>query len=282
MADKVADTAMGPMVVVAGEQRLPVERRLCTDELAASMLPPPARWLVGPGPVRRLLKAGTERHSPGVWNGIACRKRYLDELVTAALDDGAEALVLLGAGLDTRGVRLAAPRGVPDFELDKLSNLAVKRRRIRLPDTVFAVPVDFAVDDLGAVLAAAGWQSGSRTVFVWEGVTQYLTEAAVRSTLAALAGVAPGCTLGFTFVQRDFLDGTDLYGAPKMRQRFVTRDAIWKFGLAPAAVPELLAEYGWQQTEQVGAAEYRTRYLTPAGRDEPVNDVERCVRAVKL
>ncbi|WP_019929188.1 SAM-dependent methyltransferase [Nocardia sp. BMG111209] len=281
MADKVADTAVGPILIAAAEWQLPAGKRLCTDEIAQHMLPGPARALLRAGLVRRMLVAAMEREAPGVWAGIACRKRYLDEQVTAALDAGAEALVLLGAGFDTRGLRLAVPRGIPDFELDKPANIVAKRRRITLPDTVSAVPIDFGTDDLRAVLTQAGWRPASRTIFVWEAVTQYLTEAAVRSTLAVLAGAAPGSTLGFTYVQQDFLDGTNLYDAPKMRQRFVIRDPIWKFGLTPAQVPDLLAEYGWQQTEQAGAAEYRTRCLTAAGRTEPVSDVERCVRAVK-
>jgi methyltransferase (TIGR00027 family) len=281
MADKVADTAVGPIVIAAAEQRLPIGQRLFTDDYAARMLPAAARWLLRSGPILGLLKAATTREAPGVWTGIACRKRYLDDRVTAALDDGAAALVLLGAGFDTRGLRLAAPRGIPDFELDTPGNIATKRRRITLPDNVVTVPIDFATQDTGQVLTAAGWQSGSPTVFVWEGVTQYLTEAAVRATLSVLAGAAPGSTLGFSYVQQDFLAGTNLYGAPKMRQRFVIRDRIWTFGLTPAAVPGLLAEYGWQEIEQVGATEYRERYLTPAGRTDPVNEVERCVWAVK-
>ncbi|MQY28687.1 SAM-dependent methyltransferase [Nocardia aurantia] len=281
MADKVAGTAVGPIVIAAAEQRLPPENRLCTDEFAERMLPAAVRGLLRAGPVRRMLVATMERQAPGVWAGIACRKRYLDEKVTEALDAGAAALVLLGAGFDTRGLRLAVPRGVPDFELDVAANIAAKRKRITLPDSVFPVPVDFATDDVAAALASAGRRPESRTVFVWEAVTQYLTEAAVRSTLAMLAGAAPGSTLGFTYIQRDFLAGTNLYDAPKMRQRFVIRDPMWKFGLLPAEVAGLLAEYGWQEAEQVGAAEYRPRYLGPAGRTEPVSDVERCVWAVK-
>jgi O-methyltransferase involved in polyketide biosynthesis len=48
---------------------------------------------------------------------------------------------------------------------------------------------------------------------VWEGVTQYLTENAVRATMAALEPAAPGSALAFTYVHRDFIDGVNLYGA---------------------------------------------------------------------
>ena len=59
-------------------------------------------------------------------------------------------------------------------------------------------------------------------MFVWEAVTQYLTEDAVRRTLACLAGAAPGSRLRVHLHPPDFLDGTHLYGAEPARHEFVT------------------------------------------------------------
>lgn len=59
----------------------------------------------------------------------------------------------------------------------------------------------------------------------------------------------------------------------------VVRLHLWKFGLAPADIAGLLAEYGWRETEQLGASEYRKRYLDPAGRSDPVSEIERAVWA---
>jgi O-methyltransferase involved in polyketide biosynthesis len=44
----------------------------------------------------------------------------------------------------------------------------------------------------------------------------------------------------------------------------------------------LLREYGWVEREQVGPAEYVARYLRPAGRDIPVSEIERFVKADKV
>ena len=54
------------------------------------------------------------------------------------------------------------------------------------------VALDFERDDLIPTLVEHGYQTSFRTFFVWEGVTQYLTEPAVRATLAALRTAAPG------------------------------------------------------------------------------------------
>jgi O-methyltransferase involved in polyketide biosynthesis len=112
-------------------------------------------------------------------------------------------------------------------------------------------------------------------------VTQYLTEDSVRATFAFLAKAAAGSRLVFTFVRADFLDGTNLYGAGRLRERMTGRYDVWKFGIAPADVAALLREYGWIEREQVGPAEYAARYLRPAGRDMPVSEIERFVQAEK-
>ncbi|MFE2752329.1 hypothetical protein ACFXGA_10035 [Actinosynnema sp. NPDC059335] len=68
-------------------------------------------------------------------------------------------------------------------------------------------------------------------------------------------------------------------GAP--HERFVARQRLWRLGLRPRDVGPLLARYGWRKVEDVGAEEFRTRYVRPAGRDVPVSPLERTVLAEK-
>jgi methyltransferase (TIGR00027 family) len=229
----------------------------------------------------------TERSAPGLWASVLCRKRYADDAVADALAAGIGQVVILGAGLDTRAYRLVAPAGAIAFELDQRANTDYKLRRLqaiygRTPERVRVIPVDFEVDDLAAALAAAGFDSDRPALFVWEAVTQYLTEDSVRATFAFLAEAPAGSWLIFTYVRTDFLDGTNLYGAGRLRERMTGRYGVWKFGIAPGDVAALLREYGWAEREQVGPAEYVARYLRPAGRDMPVSEIERFVRAEKV
>ena len=101
-----------------------------------------------------------------------------------------------------------------------------------IPTSVHLVPVDFERDDLIGTLTENGYRTDARTFFVWEGVTQYLTEDAVRTTLAALQGAPAGSRLVFTYVRSDFIDGTNMYGAKVLYKRFRQRQQVWKFGLA--------------------------------------------------
>jgi len=191
-------------------------------------------------------------------------------------------MVVLGAGLDTRACRLAAPSGIPSFEVDLPVNIARKQRRMRLPDTVATIPIDFETDNLADGLTEHGYRPDTKTIFIWEGVTQYLSEDAVRATFELLATAAAGSKLVFSYVRKDFLDGTNRYGAEASYRRFVAKGPLWRFGLAPEAIPTFLAEYGWRELEQVGAAEFTERYLEPIGRRTAISGLERCVYAEKI
>ena len=126
-------------------------------------------------------------------------------------------MVILGAGLDTRPTGSPGTR-LPVFEVDQQVNIDRKAAvcdgcSVRCPLSVQLVAVDFERDDLMSVLAEHGYRAEDRTLFVWEGVTQYLTEAGVRRTFEQLRAAAPGSRLIFTYVRQDFIDGTNLYGA---------------------------------------------------------------------
>lgn len=257
MSDNAAATALGPMVVVAADQHEP--RPLVHDPWAAKLLPAPTRFIAAAtrwSPVRRALRSATDRRIDGGWASFLCRKRYIDDQLRAAIAKGVESVVILGAGYDTRAYRLPELADIPVCEVD-------------LP----------RIDDLADRLQRNGFSTERPTFYIWEAVTQYLTEAAVRQAFGYLAQAAPGSCLAFTFVRADFLAGRQSYGAERARQQFVVKDGLWRFGLNPADVGPLLAEYGWREVDQVGPAEYAARYLRPAGRDDAVSGIERAVYA---
>ena len=184
-----AQTAFGPMVLAAIEQNeasrapaggrrsggvVPARRPACVCRRDATSL------------LRRLVIGASERSGPGLWANIACRKRFVDDKLDESLGD-IDAVVILGAGLDTRPYRLARRSDIPVFEVDLPVNIARKKAVVRRvlgtqPASVRLVPMDFERDDLATVLAEHGYRTDYRTFFIWEGVTQYLTEDAVRAT----------------------------------------------------------------------------------------------------
>ena len=283
-----AATAFGPMVQAAIEQYEPPPRRMVDDDLALAMLPRSQRIVVRAmrfAPLRRLTVRAGERMVPGSWSLIVCRKRFIDDVLAAAIDD-IDAVVVLGAGMDTRAYRLVRRVELPVFEVDLPVNIARKQAAVRralgsAPASVRLVPLDFEHGDLIATLAEHGLRSDARVFVIWEGVTQYLTEDAVRATLQALRGLASGSRLVFTYVRRGFIDGVDMYGAEVLYRRFRQRAEIWKFGLEPETVEAFVAGYGWRIIEQAGPDHYLRTYIRPAGRDLPASDLEWAASAVK-
>jgi methyltransferase (TIGR00027 family) len=277
------------MVLSAVEQHEPPGRRLVDDDLAASFLPLPVRALVAAtrwAPVRHAVIGASERSGPGLWANIACRKRFIDDNLADALGD-IDAVVVLGAGLDSRACRLARHSDMPVFEVDLPINIARKRRTLARvlgapPPSVQLVPVDFERDDLLGVLARHGHRAVDRTFFVWEGVTQYLSESAVRATFDLLSAAAAGSRVDFTYIRSDFLTGAHLYGAETLYRRFVQKRKIWKFGMQPEGIEPFLSDRGWHLREQLGPDELLDRYVRPAGRDLGTSQIEWSVYAEKV
>jgi methyltransferase (TIGR00027 family) len=276
-----AQTAFGPMVQAAIEQYEPPGRRLVDDDLALLFLPVGQRALVRAMRwplLRRLTIAAGERAVPGSWALIACRKRYIDDKLAQA-EGNVDAVVILGAGMDTRGYRLARRSDVPVFEVDFPVNIARKQAAAQraigaLPSTVHLVPLDFEREDLIEALTRRGYRSDARTFFVMEGVTQYLTEAAVAATLGALRTAPNGSRLVFTYVPKDFIEGRTLYGADLLYKRYRQRQQVWKFGLNSEDVAGFVADFGWELVEQAGPDYYLQNYIRPAGRDLTASQLE--------
>ena len=269
------------MVLVALEQSEPRGRRLVDDDLAARFLPAPTRWLVTktpPNPMRRLAMAAMEREGPGLWASMNCRKRYIADKVNESLDD-IDAVVVLGAGFDTLAYRLARRTRIPIFEVDQTVNIArktvaVQRALGAQPVSVRLVALDFEHDDVLDMLTRHGYNPDSRTFFVWEAVTQYLSAEAVHATLNELRHATSGSRLVFTYVRRDFIDGINLYGADALYRRFRQRQQLWQFGIPPQEVAAFLAGHGWQLAEQAGPDLIMRRYVEPTGRQLTVSPIE--------
>jgi hypothetical protein len=91
--------------------------------------------------------------------------------------------------------------------VDHPDTQARKRRLLgTVPSRVRFVPVDFDREQVEAALHAAGYDRDRATLFIWEGVTNYLTEGAVDGTLRWCARAAPSRRLVLTYVHRTVLD----------------------------------------------------------------------------
>jgi methyltransferase (TIGR00027 family) len=289
MAQKAADTGSGPTLVVAIEQHFPEGTRLINDDVACQILPIGARawvWLTRLSWARDWMVRMSEKSAPGCWAIFPCRKRYIDDKVVEAVVEQVDTVMNLGAGFDTQAYRLPAMSKVPVWEVDQPDNIDAKRSRLRkvfgeVPAHVTLVPIDFDREELGAVLASHGYAADTRTFFILEAVTQYLTEAGIQTTFDYLAKAPAGSRLVFTYVRKDFMDGKVFYGHEYMYKKMVLKK-IWLFGIGPEAVADFLGGYGWRVLEHLGYEELAEVYVKPTGRKLESLAIERVVYAEKL
>ncbi len=273
-------TATGAAFCRLIEQSQPPGLRQFDDPVVGRLLDPMLTALAGAGPVQAQLLAGI---GTGTYGCQVMRTRYIDDVVVAEAALDVTQLVLLGAGLDTRAYRLRDLRAVTVFEVGLPALQRRKQRRLRgtrpTAREVRFVPLDLDRQSLDAALIAAGFDRSRPVLVVWEGVTQYLTEAAVRSTLTFVGGSAAGSAIVFTYVLRSILSD-DARGKRAELRRGIDSSEPWLFGLEPAAVPSFLAGFGLRLVEDVGDADYQMRYLRPAGRRLEVDPGERTAFAV--
>jgi methyltransferase (TIGR00027 family) len=114
---------------------------------------------------------------------------------------------------------------------------------------VVHAPINFEHDDLYDVLTNAGVDPESPIVFLWEGVTNYLSARAIDDTLAAMRRMSrnPHGALIVTYVDIRALQEPSPFPEAH-RWVIAVRDAgePWTFGLHPEAVTEYFDERGYR------------------------------------
>jgi len=290
MEKKAAKTTWSPMVQVALEQLVPKEQRIIYDAVAYQLLPVPFKGLVNVcriDLIRKTLLNLVDRKAPGIHGGILCRKRFIAETLIAALNAGVQSVVILGAGFDTLAYRVTELESRQVYEVDlpqviQSKNAQLQRLFGRIPAHVKLASLDFDSQDLGDALRQAGYSGTEPTIFIWEGVTQYITEAAVGKVFEFLKQAPVRSQLVFTYIRKDFIEGKQLYGLNLVYDQSVVKSRLWRFGFDPESVGAFLSEYSWIEVEQVGNVEYQERYLKPVNRELLVMEVERAVHAERM
>ncbi len=208
--------------------------------------------------------------TPGAYEFMIARTAYFDALVADALAAAIPQLVFLGAGYDSRPYRFADQLGnTIVFELDapptqRRKQELLDRGGVAIPANVHFVPIDFSTDDLELALTRAGCAKEKRAVFVWEGVTYYLSGEAVDRTLSAVRSVsAPGSSIAFDFasLSREALSDQSI---KKLREQMGTSRSAepTRFGIARNMFEPFLSDRGFQPRELVDHEEMEARYLT--------------------
>lgn len=212
---------------------------------------------------------------------VAGRTRFLDDEIAQAMARGVRQIVLLGAGYDSRALRLARP-GVCFYEIDHPATQADKRKRLGGAAAAVYVGVDFTREDVGVRLCEAGFDTEAPAFFLWEGVMFYLLESEVRKTLSSVARVAaPGSIIAFDFLPRR-IEGWANRGILGLASLATTwLGEPFRFRVDPGEIGRLLREEGWRLDKVLGARDLFTRYLAGSRFRRPARPFQCVATAVR-
>jgi methyltransferase (TIGR00027 family) len=282
------------------ETARPARDRLFTDRYARHCLRGGLRLVAEAArlpPARRAVEWVIDSRWPGPRSSAVVRTRVIDDAVEEAVAAGARQLVVLGAGFDCRAHRLAAATDVVAYEVDLPATADVRAQRlrrlgagvgarsgagphVRTGARVRPVPADLGREPVDEVLLAAGFDPRASAVVLWEGVTNYLSAAAVDATLRRLARVlGAGSWLVLTYVDVAALsDASPFQEAARWRARVAAAGESFTFGLDPAQATAFLQDRGFAVTDDVSTAQAAGRFAR-AGRRETGSDLYRVVTA---
>mgnify|MGYP001552029321 FL=1 len=143
---------------------------------------------------------------PGQFEAFAHRKAFFERQVRNGIEAGASQVLVLGAGYDTLGWRLAPEFSRVNFyEIDRPATARLKAKGIESmgkPTNLYLIAEDLGERQLVDVLHAdTTWNSIAPTVIVAEGLLMYLPPEAVGALFEQCAATTgAGSRIAFTYV----------------------------------------------------------------------------------
>jgi methyltransferase (TIGR00027 family) len=207
--------------------------------------------------------------TPGAYEFMIARTAFFDAVVQQALRENVPQIVFLGAGYDSRPYRFRdLLQDTRIFELDARPTQQRKQKlleqaSIPVPAQLAFVPINFNTDNLKEVLLGAGFNTDQRALFVWEGVTYYLSAEAVEDTLSFVSfNSPPGSSIAFDYAALS-PEAIDDEGAKRLRER-IRSDCPGepiRFGIHRDTLASFLSERGYAIIEHLSANEMERKYL---------------------
>jgi O-methyltransferase involved in polyketide biosynthesis len=105
-------------------------------------------------------------------------------------------------------------------------------------------------------------------LFIWEGVTNYLDTQSVEAVFNFFArDASSGSRIIFTYVHAGVLKSRFATpGVSRLTAALRAYGEPWTFGFMPEEVPAYLAKKGIRLLIDLGAAEYRGKYMPPVNK----------------
>lgn len=227
------------------------------------------------------------------YHSVNARTHHIDTLLKKTVANGVKQIVNLGAGYDSRAYRFHKqfPK-VKFFEVDLPATLEHKKQLITnilgsIPDYVAYVPIDFNTQTLEEVLKKAGYDEGKKTFYIMEGVTYYITEEGVNSTLKFIVQhSAPGSSIVFDYFYKGFVDGDPIKYpyAKRIHMQFKAIGEPIIFGIKEGKAKQFVNQRGLKVLSDLGSKELAQKYLVRSDGlvDGPLPEFSRIMHAAVI
>jgi methyltransferase (TIGR00027 family) len=272
---KPSASAAGVAMMRAIETQKPEGSRICDDPYADALIQRGFMYTL----VKWMIESGLyDRMAPGAVSFVVGRERYIDDFLKTCLSEGLDQVVLLGAGYDTRPYRIPGIEKTRVFEIDQAATQENKLKRLEkvihpLPTYVTFLPVDFNTQSLGERLKSAGYNEQNKTLFIWQGVTYFLTAAGVESTLAFIASHSgPGSAVIFDYFYNEILRDPRRNEVKAMRRTARAFGEDYTFGIDRGQVESFLIQRGFRDVTDMTMEALKRIYFTGPNAKRAVND----------
>jgi methyltransferase (TIGR00027 family) len=251
-------TALGVAYIRAAHQLIDPRPLLFEDPIALPLLGPEAEARIRDSRPRYDHPVGR-----GLRSHVCLRSRFAEDRLAQAQ---ADTYILVGAGFDTFAWRQPDwAKSLRILEIDHPATQAKKRAMLAaaglaIPANLTLLAADFTRETLGDVLARQTIPAGARVYFSWLGVTMYLDEAAIDTSLAAMAqcGAYAALTLTFKVPEQSPADAQISAMVAAVGEAFVST-------FSPAEIDAKLAAHGFGHRELLTPEAARQTYFTPPG-----------------
>ena len=204
--------------------------------------------------------------APGLMHHFLRRKAWIEAHCRERLACGWRQLLILGAGLDSLGLRLQADyRDLRVIELDRAPTATLRARCVGAREGWHAVAGDLV--DVAA--GGASWQSmvgcleAQPTIIVCEGVAMYLPFSAVQRLLTRLANHLHEASLIITVMENNRHPIGFRPFRPLSDRWLRLRGEPFRWGITSTAIAPTLAQTGWQVSERTREADLTERWPGP-------------------
>jgi methyltransferase (TIGR00027 family) len=272
---KASGSAAGVAMMRAIEAQKPEGSRICDDPYAHALMQGGflyslLKWMIESGLYDRL--------APGAVSFVVGRERYIDDFLKTCLSEGLDQVVLMGAGYDTRPYRIPGIGKTRVFEIDQAATQEDKLKRLEkvihpLPTNVTFLPMDFNTQSLGERLNSAGYNEDSKTLFIWQGVTYFLTNAGVENTLSFIANHSgPGSAVVFDYFYNEILRDPHRNEVQAMRRTARAFGEDYTFGIDRGQVEPFLTQRGFRDVTDMTMEDLQRVYFTGPNAKRAINN----------